>query len=68
MRYTTAKRKAEESKKPVIIDSLTKLLQTGTMRLIAEAIESELETFLSSVSESLKDGKARVVRDGYLLA
>ncbi len=36
--------------------------------LIAEAIESELEVFLSSASKSLQDGKARVVRNGYLPA
>ncbi len=60
--------KADEVKNPEIIDSLTDLIRTGAKRLIAEAVELELETFLSSVSESLKDGKARVVRNGYLPA
>ncbi len=63
-----SKIKADELKNPAIIDSLTELLRTGARRLIAEAVELELEGFLSSVSESLNDGKARVVRKGHLPA
>jgi len=55
-----------ELKNPVIVDELTALLRNGAKRVIAEAIETELESFLQEVSSSLADGKSRVVRNGYL--
>ena len=60
------KSKVVELKNPAFVDSLTEVLRSGARRLIAEAIEAEFESFLSSVSESLCDGKQRVVRNGYL--
>lgn len=53
-------------KKPAFTDAVTELLRNGAKRLIAEAIESELETFLAEVSEQLSNGKERIVRNGYL--
>ncbi len=53
-------------KKPAFTDAITELLRNGAKRLIAEAIESELEIFLSEVSEKLSNGKERIVRNGYL--
>lgn len=62
------KNKIVASKNPAIIDSLTELLRNGARHIVAEAIEAELESFLLEVSESLQDGKLRVVRNGYLPA
>lgn len=55
-----------ELKNPVLTDSLTELMRKGARRVISEAIEAELEIFLAEVSESLVDGRPRVVRNGYL--
>jgi len=60
--------KAVEFKKPVFVDALTQLLKEGAQKLISEAIEVELSNFLEAVSESLNNGKRRVVRNGYLPA
>ena len=55
-----------EIKNPVFVDTLTELLRDGARKIIAEAVEAELEIFLAEMSEKLSDGKARVVRNGYL--
>src|SRR3990167_4334100 len=60
------KSKVVELKNPVLVDSLTTLLRISARRIIAEAVEAEVERFLSDISQSLSDGKSRVVRNGYL--
>ncbi len=50
-----------------IIDPLTELLRTGAEQLIYQAVEVELLELLGEHTERLtKDGKAGVVRNGYL--
>jgi putative transposase len=53
-------------KNPESVDVVTQLIRDNARRIIAEAIEIELETFLESVSEQLADGRSRIVRNGYL--
>lgn len=53
-------------KNPESVDLVTQLIREGAHRLISEAIELELESFLEAVSERLSDGRPRVVRNGYL--
>ncbi|NLB83164.1 MAG: IS256 family transposase [Synergistaceae bacterium] len=48
-------------------DPLTELLRNGARDLIAKAVEAELETLLEEYSSHrLEDGRAAVVRNGYL--
>lgn len=56
-----------ELKKPEVAeDQLTELLRKGAQKLLAQAIEAEVESFLSDhSSHSLADGRRRVVRNGY---
>jgi len=50
----------------VIDDPLTDILRAGARRLIAQAVEAEFETFLTSKgSLLLPDGRQRVVRHGH---
>jgi putative transposase len=50
----------------VIDDPLTDILRAGARRLIAQAVEAEFETFLTSNgSLLLPDGRQRVVRHGH---
>ena len=50
-----------------ITDALTEMLQTGAQQLIHQAVQVELEDLLELYSGSLtRDGKAAVVRNGYL--
>jgi len=50
-----------------IADALTEMLQTGAQQLIHQAVHAELEELLEHHSSSLtRDGKAAVVRNGYL--
>ncbi len=52
-----------------IVDALTELLRAGAEKLIYRAVEGELADLLSVHSERrLEDGKAGVVRNGYLPA
>ena len=52
--------------KGAIDDPLTEILRAGARRLIAQAVEAELETFLvSTVDLVLPDGRQRVVRHGH---
>ena len=53
-------------KNPESCDLLTELIRSGAQRLIAEAIEIEVESFIEAISDRLSDGRARVVRNGYL--
>ena len=49
------------------VDPLTDLLRAGARRLIEQAVEAELEEQLSAHAERrLPDGRAAVVRNGYL--
>lgn len=47
-------------------DTLTELLRTGSQKLIAQAVEAELQELLSQYSDLKVDGKQAVVRNGYL--
>ena len=48
-------------------DLLTDLLRGGAKRLIQEAVEAELESFLAQFSERrLENGRQAIVRNGYL--
>ena len=50
-----------------IVDALTELLRAGAEKLIYRAVEGEIADLLSTHSERrLEDGKAGVVRNGYL--
>jgi transposase-like protein len=49
-----------------IDDPLTDILRAGARQLLAQAVEAEVETFLTSVADlKLSDGRARVVRHGF---
>jgi len=52
---------------PEFNDPLTAVLQAGARKLLAQAINAEVEAFLAKY-EHLKDenGRARIVRNGYL--
>ena len=50
-----------------LVDPLTELLRTGAEQLIYQAVEEELAEVLARHSERrLSDGRAGVVRNGYL--
>lgn len=49
-----------------IDDPLTAILRAGARRLLEQAIEAEVESFLASMKDvTLPDGRERVVRHGY---
>ncbi|MBW2567578.1 MAG: IS256 family transposase [Deltaproteobacteria bacterium] len=52
---------------PFVDDPITEVLRTGAKKLLAEALEAEIETFLCQYRE-LRDeqGRKRVVRNGHL--
>ena len=52
---------------PFIDDPITDILRSGARKLLAEALEAEIEDFLSQYRD-LKDDRnhQRVVRNGYL--
>ncbi len=61
--------KVVELKKPVtyVDDPLTDIIRNGARRLLAEALEIEVETVIESYKElRLPDGRQRVTRNGYL--
>lgn len=64
--YTVKKPIEDTLKNPALSDGLTELIRQGARQIIAEAVEIELSSFLSELSENLEEGKARVVRNGYL--
>ncbi len=48
-------------------DALTEVLRRGSRRLLREAIEAEVESFLAEYrGEVTEDGRRRMVRNGYL--
>jgi len=48
-------------------DHLTEVLRNGAQRLLAQAVEAEVECFLASHAElELPDGRKRIVRHGHL--
>ncbi len=49
-----------------INDPLTQLIKDGAKKLIAQALEAELQELLSQFSDQKIDGKQRVVRNGFL--
>ena len=52
---------------PFIDDPVTEVLRTGAKKLLAEALEAEIESFLSQYRELRDDqGRKRLVRNGYL--
>ena len=58
-----------EFKKPVtyVDDPLTEIIRNGAVRLLAEALEAEVEAVIESYKElRLSDGRQRVTRNGYL--
>lgn len=60
---------ASNSKKPdcFIDDPITEILRNGARKLLAAALESEINAFLEGYSDLLDDqGKKRVTRNGYL--
>ena len=59
--------KAVESPEQELHDPLSDLIRTGARKLIAQAVESELEDLLSQhQGKSLPDGRQALVRNGYL--
>lgn len=61
--------KVIELKKPVtyVDDPLTDIIRNGARRILAEALEAEVESVLESYKElRLPDGRQRVTRNGYL--
>ena len=52
---------------PFVDDPITEILRNGAKKLLAEALEVEIESFLSQYAD-LKDdqGRMRVTRNGYL--
>ena len=47
-------------------DPLTSLLRNGARQLIAQAVEAELQAFLEQHADLRHDGKAAIIRNGYL--
>ena len=57
----------ELNRRDVTADPITELLRTGAQQLIYHAVEAELNEFLEQYCERrLPDGRAGVVRNGYL--
>jgi transposase-like protein len=51
------------------VDPLSELLRSGARQLIQQAVEAELHELLAGVADRrLPDGRAAVVRNGYLPA
>ncbi len=52
---------------PFVDDPITDVLRTGARNLLTEALEAEIEIFLSQYRDLRdKQGRQRVVRNGYL--
>lgn len=47
-------------------DLLTEVIRQGARKLLAQAVEVEVEEFLAKHQEPLSDGRRRFVRNGYL--
>ena len=67
--HTMPKDNVMELKKPepFIDDPITDILRSGARKLLAQALETEIEIFLSQFDD-LKDdqGRKRITRNGYL--
>ena len=51
----------------IIDDPLTEILRTGARKLLAEAVETEVEYFLAQYADfKLESGRQRIVRNGHL--
>ena len=64
-----AKDNVIEIKKPetFVDDPITEILRNGAKKLLVEALEAEIESFLSQYAEIRNDqGLMRVTRNGYL--
>lgn len=48
------------------LDALTELVREGARKIIAQALEAELQELLAKVAQDLPDGRMSVVRNGYL--
>jgi hypothetical protein len=68
--HTMPKDNVIELKKPESFftdDPITEVLRTGAKKLLAEALEAEIDSFLSQYRELRDDqGRKRLVRNGYL--
>ena len=56
-------------KKPehIVDDPITEILRNGARKLLAQALEAEIEMFISQYKELVDEfGRKRVVRNGYL--
>ncbi len=49
-----------------LIDPLTQLLREGARELLSKAVEAELLSFLKAYEDHQVDGKAAIIRNGYL--
>ena len=47
-------------------DLLTEVLQMGARQLLSHAVEAEVANFIETYQQPLPDGRARLVRNGYL--
>ena len=68
-RYTVSKSSAIDIDRPAESprDALTEPVREGAVKIVGEAIESEIECFIDRFrSKRLENGKQRVVRNGYL--
>lgn len=59
--------KLKKPEKIVVEDTLVQILKEGAQKLLAAALEAEIETFLQSYSHMRgADGKREITRNGYL--
>ena len=47
-------------------DALTELVREGARRIIAQALEVEVQELIATISRALPDGRKGIVRNGYL--
>ena len=67
--HTMSKNNVFELKKPepIVADQLTDILRQGARKLLAQALEAEIEQFISQYVELKNDlGRQRIVRNGYM--
>jgi len=52
---------------PIVVDQLTEILHQGARKLLAQALEAEIEQFISQYAGLKNDlGRQRIVRNGYM--
>ena len=55
-----------KKKEPFIDDAITDILRNGARQLLAQALEAEIELFISQFAEMRDElGRKRIVRNGY---